>query len=145
MAKSERCRNKKSKEASRWVTTATAVLGTVTIACFAQTANGADEQGWQHVVPSTTALPSVEPPSSFNRSANNILPTGTTDELSDALPNRLQTNKFYSNFLVSQHAVVQNMHPLGCDRDHSVARTTVHDDIPRTREIALCAAHLEYI
>lgn len=91
-----------SKVASRWLTTTTAV-GTIVslVACF--TSSGADEQGWQLVVPSTTALPSIEPPSSFNRSANNILPMGTSKKLSEALPNRLQTNKFYSNFLVSAH------------------------------------------
>lgn len=62
---------------------------------------GQEEEGLELVVPSTTALPSVAPPSSFNRSFNNILPLGTSPELAEALPNRLHTNKFYSNFLVS--------------------------------------------
>lgn len=64
-------------------------------------ATAAEDQGWKVVLPSTTALPSTEPPSSFNRAANNILPAGTSaDLLSEARPTRLQTNKFYSNFLV---------------------------------------------
>lgn len=103
MAKSKGCRAG-SKAASRWLTSVAAAIGSAAtlVACFAQTVNCADEQGWQLVVPSTTALPSVEPPASFNRSVNNIRPMGTSQELSEALPNRLQTNKFYSNFLVSR-------------------------------------------
>eukprot|EP00903_Cladosiphon_okamuranus_P021661 g19915.t1 len=91
-----------SKAATRWLRTAAAALGSAATleACFAQTVIGDDEQGWQLVVPSTTALPSIEPPASFNRSVNNIRPMGTSEELSGALPNRLQTNKFYSNFLI---------------------------------------------
>lgn len=105
----------------RWITTAVAALGIAVP--LATSADGAEEQGWQLVVPSTTALPSIEPPSSFNRSVNNILPMGTSEELSEALPNRLQTNKFYSNFLVSQPTYSGALNPAPCIcLDHSVAR-----------------------
>lgn len=69
--------------------------------CFVSSiAEVAEEAGWDQVIPSTSALPSVAPPSSFNRTTNTILPVGTSAELSDARPARLHTNKFYSNFLV---------------------------------------------
>lgn len=98
MVKPQRC-GTGSKAAGRWLSAAVGTAVTL-VACFVSSANSADEQGFQLVVPSTTALPSIEPPSSLNRSANNILPVGTSEELSEALPNRLHTNKFYSNFLV---------------------------------------------
>ncbi|CAN0512188.1 unnamed protein product, partial [Ectocarpus sp. 12 AP-2014] len=59
-----------------------------------------ERPGWDLVVPSTSALPSISPPESFNRSVNNVLPLGTSVGLSEARPARLQTNKFYSNFLI---------------------------------------------
>lgn len=54
---------------------------------------------WDLVAPEVLTLPHNQPPSSFNRRANNIEPSGVSDKL-DARPSRLQTNKFYSNFLV---------------------------------------------
>lgn len=77
-------------------------------ACFSWIAHGYDDDrerpGWDLVVPSTSALPSISPSESFNRSVNNVLPLGTSVGLSEAHPARLQTNKFYSNFLVSAAA-----------------------------------------
>lgn len=55
---------------------------------------------WTLVAPSSTSLPFDEPPSTFNRSANIISPVGAASFLGDARPALLQTNKFYSNFLV---------------------------------------------
>ena len=56
---------------------------------------------WSLVAPRTESLPTGEPPSSFERRENNIDPVGVSSEL-DARPALLHTNKFYSNFLVSE-------------------------------------------
>ena len=55
---------------------------------------------WSVVSPSTTALSDGEPPASFDRRENIIDPVGVSSALA-ASPALLQTNKFYSNFLVS--------------------------------------------
>lgn len=55
---------------------------------------------WDLVAPDAMTLPCGEPPASFNRRANTIVPSGVSESL-DARPSRLHTNKFYSNFLVS--------------------------------------------
>lgn len=51
------------------------------------------------VVPTDDALPTGIPPSFFNRRENVISPVGVSTSL-DIRPATLQTNKFYSNFLV---------------------------------------------
>lgn len=56
---------------------------------------------WSKIAPRAGSLPDGEPPSSFERRDNTIDPVGVSSEL-DARPALLHTNKFYSNFVVSE-------------------------------------------
>ena len=60
-----------------------------------------DGSRWKLVAPSSTSLPSIEPPGAFGRSENIISPLGAASYLNDARPALLPTNKFFSSFLVS--------------------------------------------
>lgn len=61
---------------------------------------------WDLVAPQPLTLPHVEPPSSFIRRANTIDPSGVSEGLEASL-SRLHTNKFYSNFVVSESGLGQ--------------------------------------
>ena len=60
-----------------------------------------DGSRWTLVAPSSTSLPKAQPPAAFNRTENIISPSGVASYLNDARPALLQTNKFFSSFLVS--------------------------------------------
>ena len=64
---------------------------------------------WSVVSPSTTALSDGEPPASFDRRENIIEPAGVSSALG-ASPALLQTNKFYSNFVVSAVQSSRSIH-----------------------------------
>ncbi|CAN0065398.1 unnamed protein product, partial [Ectocarpus sp. 6 AP-2014] len=54
---------------------------------------------WLRTSPRGDALPDGEPPASFDRRENVVFPAGLSSER-DVRPALLQTNKFYSNFLI---------------------------------------------
>ncbi|CAM9159945.1 unnamed protein product [Ectocarpus fasciculatus] len=54
---------------------------------------------WWRTSPRGDALPDGEPPASFDRRENIVFPAGVSSER-DVRPALLQTNKFYSNFLL---------------------------------------------
>lgn len=56
---------------------------------------------WLRTAPRGNALPDDKPPASFEGRDNNIHPVGVSDDL-DAQPALLQSNKFYSSFMVSK-------------------------------------------
>ena len=70
----------------------------VGLLAFFASSRGALAQ-WSVVSPSTTALSDGEPPASFDRRENIIEPVGVSSALG-ASPALLQTNKFYSNYVV---------------------------------------------
>ncbi|CAB1099554.1 unnamed protein product [Ectocarpus sp. CCAP 1310/34] len=55
---------------------------------------------WLRTSPRGNALPDGEPPASFDRRENVVFPAGVSSER-DVRPALLQTNKFYSNFLLN--------------------------------------------
>lgn len=61
-------------------------------------------QEWLWVAPTDNSLLRSSPPASFARSENIISPIGVSDSL-DVEPALLETNKFYSNFLVRRTGV----------------------------------------
>lgn len=64
-------------------------------------ATSVQAQTWLWVAPTNRALSRSDPPASFDRATHIISPVGVSDSLDDR-PALLQTNKFYSNFVVSQ-------------------------------------------
>lgn len=84
-----------SRTAARARTSVTGSLLTVAL-LLARPAQAA----WRKTAPRGNALPDDRPPASFEGRDNNIFPFGVSDALDDR-PALLHSNKFYSNFIVS--------------------------------------------
>ncbi|CAN0304217.1 unnamed protein product [Ascophyllum nodosum] len=78
---------------------ASAAIARVGLCFLALSPSTLGQSKWQLVAPRAATLPSGEPPSSFARRDNIVSPVGVTDSLSGR-PALLQTNKFYSNFVL---------------------------------------------
>lgn len=76
------------------------LFGLVCLASLLHVPPAAEGATWSTVAPRVGTLPNGEPPSSFERRENTVLPVGVSNGL-DERPALLHSNKFYSNFLVS--------------------------------------------
>ncbi|CAM9212408.1 unnamed protein product, partial [Ectocarpus sp. 12 AP-2014] len=81
---------------------------------------------WLRTSPRGNALPDGEPPASFDRRENVVFPAGVSSER-DVRPALLQTNKFYSNFLLDGPARAAWTLPY---------IVSVNDDIPFGMSVA---------